>query len=182
MGAALVVPFVNYWWPSFPDNLSREAFQMLPQSDQWTFRVAHYTPWLFYWWMTQKWFPSLSFTNIEMFPSDDVEILKSLSEAPDTGQEKITQQGQYESLHRDIIAGFGKWEFGPTEISNPFPENDGTVHIWQGFKDRIIPYTLNRYISHKLPWIHYRELPDGGHLFIFKKNHCESIIRALILS
>lgn len=182
LGAALVVPFVNYWWPSFPDNLSREAFQMLPQSDQWTFRVAHYTPWLFYWWMTQKWFPSLSFTNIEMFPSDDVEILKSLSEAPDTGQEKITQQGQYESLHRDIIAGFGKWEFGPTEISNPFPENDGTVHIWQGFKDRIIPYTLNRYISHKLPWIHYRELPDGGHLFIFKKNQCESIIKALILS
>jgi len=183
---------------------------MLPQSDQWTFRVAHYTPWLFYWWMTQKWFPSLSFTNIEMFPSVDVEILKSLSESPDTGQvsilllivsllvylimmlfiyqvflniqEKITQQGEYESLHRDIIAGFGKWEFGLTEISNPFPENDGTVHIWQGFKDRIIPYTLNRYISHKLPWIHYHELPYGGHLFIFKKNHCESIIRALIHS
>jgi len=62
---------------------------MLPQSDQWTFRVAHYTPWLFYWWMTQKWFPSLSFTNIEMFPSDDVEILKSLSESPDTGQVAI---------------------------------------------------------------------------------------------
>lgn len=97
-------------------------------------------------------------------------------------QEKITQQGEYESLHRDIMAGFGKWEFGPTEIRNPFPENDGTVHIWQGFKDRIIPYTLNRYISHKLPWIHYHELPDGGHLFIFKKNHCESIIKALILS
>lgn len=37
--------------------------------------------------------------------------------------------------------------FGSTEIRNPFPENDGSVHIWQGFKDRIIPYTLNRYID-----------------------------------
>ncbi|MCI69298.1 hypothetical protein A2U01_0090559, partial [Trifolium medium] len=59
---------------------------MLPQSDQWTFRVARYTPWLFHWWMTQKWFPSLSFTNIEMLSSDDVEILKSLSETPNTGK------------------------------------------------------------------------------------------------
>ncbi|CAJ2660176.1 unnamed protein product [Trifolium pratense] len=181
-GAALVVPFVSYWWPSFPDNLSREAFQMLPQSDQWTFRVARYTPWLFHWWMTQKWFPSLSFTKIEMLSSDDVEILKSLSETPNTGKEKITQQGEYESLHRDIMAGFGKWEFGPTEIKNPFPDNDGSVHIWQGFEDRIIPYTVNRYISQKLPWIRYHEVPDGGHLFILKNKQCESIIRALIYS
>ncbi|GAU32520.1 hypothetical protein TSUD_103650 [Trifolium subterraneum] len=100
--------------------------------------------------------------------SDDVEILKSLSETPNTGQEKITQQGEYESLHRDIMAGFGKWEFGPTEIKNPFPNNDGSVHIWQGFEDKIIPYTVNRYISQKLPWIHYHEVPEGGHLFIFK--------------
>jgi pimeloyl-ACP methyl ester carboxylesterase len=96
-------------------------------------------------------------------------------------QEKITQQGEYESLHRDIMAGFGKWEFGPTELRNPFPYNNGSVHIWQGFKDTIIPYTLNRYISQQLPWIHYHEVPDGGHLFIFKKNQCESIIRALII-
>ncbi|PNX67527.1 esterase/lipase/thioesterase family protein, partial [Trifolium pratense] len=66
------------------------------------------------------------------------------------------------------MAGFGKWEFGPTEIKNPFPDNDGSVHIWQGFEDRIIPYTVNRYISQKLPWIRYHEVPDGGHLFILK--------------
>lgn len=97
-------------------------------------------------------------------------------------QERITQQGEYESLHRDIMSAFGKWEFGPTEIANPFPDNNGSVHIWQGFEDRIIPYTLNRYISHKLPWILYHELPHAGHLFLFKKNECESIIRALLLS
>jgi len=97
-------------------------------------------------------------------------------------QERIAQQGEYESLHRDIMSAFGEWEFGPTEIENPFPDNNGSVHIWQGFEDRIIPYTLNRYISQKLPWILYHELPHAGHLFLFKKNECESIIRALVLS
>lgn len=97
-------------------------------------------------------------------------------------QEKITQQGEHESLHRDIMAGFGKWEFGPTDIRNPFPDKEGSVHIWQGYEDRIVPHSLNRYISQKLPWIHYHELSDGGHFFIFKKKQCESIIRELLLS
>ncbi|XP_014497179.1 uncharacterized protein LOC106758725 isoform X1 [Vigna radiata var. radiata] len=179
-GAALVAPFISYWWPSFPDHLLREAFQMLTRSDKWTFRVAHHAPWLFHWWMTQKWFPSLTLTN--MLSPDDIEIVKTLSELPNTAQEKITQQGEYESLHRDIMSAFGRWEFGPTEIENPFPDDNGSVHIWQGFEDRIIPYTLNRYISQKLPWILYHELPHAGHLFLFKKNECESIIRALVLS
>jgi len=28
--------------------------------DQWALRVAHYTPWLTYWWNTQRWFPNFS--------------------------------------------------------------------------------------------------------------------------
>ncbi|KAE8733058.1 putative catalytic [Hibiscus syriacus] len=56
-GASLVVPFVNYWWPRLPANISNEAFGRLLAQDQWSFRVAHYPPWLFYWWMSQKWFP-----------------------------------------------------------------------------------------------------------------------------
>ncbi|OIW04031.1 hypothetical protein TanjilG_24142 [Lupinus angustifolius] len=181
-GAALVVPFVSYWWPSFPANISREALQMLPKPDQWTFRVAHYASWLFYWWMTQKWFPSLTFGNTETLSADDLEIIKSFPQGLNTAQEKITQQGEHESLHRDIVSGFGEWEFSPTDILNPFPNKEGSVHIWQGYEDRIIPYTLNRFISHKLPWIHYHELSDGGHMFIFKKKHLESIITELLLS
>lgn len=79
-----MAPFISYWWPSYPENLLREAFLMLPHSDQWTFRVAHYAPWLFYWWMTQKWFPSLTLTNL--LSPDDIEIVKSLSELQNTGQ------------------------------------------------------------------------------------------------
>lgn len=88
LGAALVVPFVNYWWPCYPANLSIESLARLPRSDQWVFRVAHYAPWLFYWWMTQKWFPSLSILsgNTAIFSPKDLEILKRLSEASSDGQ------------------------------------------------------------------------------------------------
>lgn len=53
-GASLVVPSVNYWWPSFPSTLADEGFKRRPVQDQWTLRVAHYAPWLLYWYMTQK--------------------------------------------------------------------------------------------------------------------------------
>ncbi|KAK6926585.1 Alpha/beta hydrolase fold-1 [Dillenia turbinata] len=102
----------------------------------------------------------------------------------DTGEvweaqlEKITQQGVYESLHRDLIVGYGKWEFDPIDLSDPIPE--GSVHLWQGLQDRIIPLILNRYIRDKLPWIRYHEVPDGGHFMIFNSSTCEAIFRALL--
>ena len=96
-------------------------------------------------------------------------------------QEKVRQQGVHESLHRDILAGYAKWEFDIMDISNPFPDNEGSVHLWQGYEDRIIPLQINRYIAEKLPWIHYHEVPDAGHLMLFKTELCEAILRALLL-
>ncbi|XP_015872325.1 uncharacterized protein LOC107409402 [Ziziphus jujuba] len=182
-GAALVAPFVNYWWSCFPVPLAREALGRLPKPDQWTFWVSHCTPWLVYWWMTQKWFPSLSITagSMAIFTDKDIEILKTLSETPTIGEEKIAQQGVHESLHRDLIVGYGKWEFDPLDIVNPFPENGGSVHIWQGYDDKIVPRKLNCYISEKLPWIHYHEVPNGGHFIFFDSNHCEAFLRALLV-
>ncbi|XP_050207479.1 uncharacterized protein LOC126656896 [Mercurialis annua] len=183
-GVSLVVPFVHYWWPRLPADVSREGLQRLQKSDRWTFQVARYAPWLFYWWMTQKWFPSLSIMagNAAVFCPKDMEIIQKRSETPSTGQEtKVRQQGDHESLYRDIIAGYSKWEFDPLDISNPFPNNEGSVHIWQGYEDRIIPYQINRYISDKLPWIHYHEVPDAGHLLIYKNDLCEDIIKSLLL-
>ncbi|KDP31552.1 hypothetical protein JCGZ_15207 [Jatropha curcas] len=182
-GAALVVPFVHYWWSCLPADIARDAFHRLQKSDQRTFSIAHHTPWLFYWWMTQKWFPSLSIMegNMAIFCPQDLEMIKKLSETPSVGQEKVRQQGEYESLHRDIIAGYAKWEFDPLNISNPFPNNDGAVHIWQGYEDRVIPYKINRYIVEKLPWIRYHEVPDTGHLLIFRTDLCEEIFRSLLL-
>lgn len=46
--------------------------------NQWTFRVAHHAPWLLYWWMTQKWFTSLSIMagDMRIFSPGDLEIIK----------------------------------------------------------------------------------------------------------
>ncbi|KAH0851631.1 hypothetical protein HID58_094610 [Brassica napus] len=55
-GAALVTPVVNYWWKSFPSDISNEAYNLQPKNDQWAVRVAHYAPWLTHWWNSQKWF------------------------------------------------------------------------------------------------------------------------------
>lgn len=76
-GAALLAPVTNYWWPNFPANLSKEAFnQQLPQ-DIWNLRVAHYLPWLTYSWNTQKFFPACSAAayNPGALSSQDLELM-----------------------------------------------------------------------------------------------------------
>ncbi|XP_020262316.1 uncharacterized protein LOC109838270 [Asparagus officinalis] len=82
-GAALVAPAFNYWWPNFPSNLSKDAFSQLLVQDQWAYRVAHYAPWLSYWWNTQKWFPSSTVLAqdppSDIFSTQDKEILAKLA-------------------------------------------------------------------------------------------------------
>lgn len=82
-------------------------------------------------------------------------------------QEYATQQGVYESLHRDMKVGFGDWDFDPMDLDNPFVKGEGSVHLWQGVEDALVPISLQRYIVKKLPWIQYHELPDAGHLLTY---------------
>lgn len=97
-------------------------------------------------------------------------------------QHKIRQQGEYESLHKDLIVHFGRWKFDPMEHKNPFPENQGRVYLWQGHNDKLVPFELQRYLANKLPWIHYTEVADGGHLMIHEPALCEAIFRQLLLA
>ncbi|RYR23960.1 uncharacterized protein LOC107626593 [Arachis ipaensis] len=53
-GATLMTPVINCWWSGFPYKLLKIAYSKKPWQDQWTVGVAHYLPWLTYWWMTQK--------------------------------------------------------------------------------------------------------------------------------
>ncbi|CAN1171400.1 hypothetical protein LINPERHAP2_LOCUS29542, partial [Linum perenne] len=181
-GVALVAPFVHYWWPCLPADLSKLGLQNLLPMDRRTFYVAHYAPWMFHWWMSQKWSPSLSMwaENLSMFSPDDMEIIAEMAKSPNPGQEKIRQQGIHESLHRDILAGYAKWEFDPMDLTNPFPNNEGSVHIWQGSEDRITLQEINRYLGETIPWIQYHEIEGAGHLFIGNKEHLESVLRALV--
>lgn len=95
-------------------------------------------------------------------------------------QALIRQQGEFESLHRDMMIGFGTWEFDPTDLKNPFSESEGSVHLWQGDDDYIVPVTPQRYIAHRLPWIQYHELSGAGHLFPYADGMADSIIQALV--
>lgn len=73
-GATLVVPLLNFWWSGIPQNLLTSAFEKLPIQNQWTLRVAHYFPWLLYWWMTQKWFSPFSLNPRETMTERDIEL------------------------------------------------------------------------------------------------------------
>lgn len=79
-GAALLAPVVNYWWTGVPANLSSEAYYQQFQQDQWAVRVSHYTPWLTYFWNTQKWFPSSSVMahSTDILSQQDKELLPKL--------------------------------------------------------------------------------------------------------
>ncbi|KAK3004212.1 hypothetical protein RJ639_018021 [Escallonia herrerae] len=180
-GAALVVPNTNFYWPQFPARLSNQCFKRLPLRDQWTIRVAHYTPWLFNWWMTQKLFPSLSLAGgADSFSRTDIQILKKLEEIIRVSKQGCILQGVYVSVYQDMMAANGKWEFDPMEITNPFPTNEGSVHMWQGGEDKIAAVPLNRYISEKLPWIRYHEIPDGGHFIFQDEETCEAIFKSVL--
>ncbi|KAF5733682.1 ABC transporter I family member 6 chloroplastic [Tripterygium wilfordii] len=124
-GATLMAPAVNYWWPGFPSNLSKEAFNGLLPQDQWALRVAHYTPCLTYWWNTQRWFPPFAITakNIGVLSRQDVEIVSTFPKE-NLHQAYVRQQGDFESIHRDLKIGWAKPEYDPLDLENPFPNNE----------------------------------------------------------
>lgn len=182
-GAILVAPVVNYWLPSFPYSLAKEAYyEQLPQ-DQWTVGVAHYIPWLTYWWNTQKWFPASSvIAQKPKLSPQDVKILTTMQARRERRpRENVTEQGIHESLIRDMMVGFGSWEFDPMDLVNPFVDDEGSIHLWQGNEDRLVPVTLQRYIAGRLPWIHYHEVPDGGHFFTYADGMREAFFKSLLL-
>ncbi|GAV66627.1 Abhydrolase_6 domain-containing protein [Cephalotus follicularis] len=182
-GATLVVPVINFWWPSFPPKLANEVFKKQLKRDQVKLSIAHHVPGLLYWWMTQKWFPYSSIMERHpiLLNKGDLAIIQQLPKEPNPDEHKIRQQGVYESLHRDIKVHFGTWEFDPMELKNPFPNNEASVYLWEGHLDKLVPFELQRYVAKKLPWIKYHEVPDGGHLMIHDKGYCEAIFRQLLL-
>ncbi|KAH1039770.1 hypothetical protein J1N35_041513 [Gossypium stocksii] len=182
-GATLLAPAVTYWWPNFPANVLNEAFNQKSRKDQWVIRVAHYAPWLVYWWNTQKLFPASSVlaNNSDVLSSQDKEIMSRIYSRKDSVSPPVTEQGEFESLHRDLIVTQGAWEFDPLDLGNPFANNEGFVHLWHGDEDKIVPITMNRYIAEQLPWIQYHEVSGGGHFFPLADGMSNAIIKALLV-
>lgn len=180
-GVSFVVPIVNYRWPSLPERLIMCDYRrILVQLSYW---FAKHAPWLLHWWVTQKWHPSNSVAERKpvFFNDQDLEALKKSAGFPMLTKDKLQDRDVFNTLRQDFLACFGNWEFEPTKLNNPFPENESSVHIWQGSEDKVVPVQLQRYVSRKLPWIKYHEVPDGGHLLVHYNGLCEAITRALLL-
>ncbi|CAN6695421.1 unnamed protein product [Malus baccata var. baccata] len=149
----------------------------------WGLLFAEFAPGLLRWWVTQKWLPSTSVMerNPVFFNNKDMDVLKVIPGFPMLTQEKLRQRVVFDTLHHDFKLAFTPWDFDPMDLSNPFPQNQRSVHIWQGYEDKVVPFELQRYVSSKLPWIQYHEVPDGGHLLVHYTGLCEAILRALLL-
>ncbi|KAL6511033.1 hypothetical protein OROGR_022157 [Orobanche gracilis] len=180
-GIALVVPYINYEWPSLPKDLTKDDYRK--GLSRWTVFAACYAPGLLHWCLTRKLFPSSTVLdrNSIFFSRKDLEVLKTTPGYQLLSQNKIRNRIVFDSLCRDFIVAFGKWDFDPMDLRDPYPKHESMVHIWQGREDKVVPVRLQRYVSKKLPWIRYHEVPDGGHLLVYDSEVCEAILRSLLL-
>ncbi|CAN0916769.1 hypothetical protein LINGRAHAP2_LOCUS29889 [Linum grandiflorum] len=180
-GAALIVPVVNYKWTSLPRSLIKDDYRR--RLVQLTYWFSYYAPGLLHWWVTQKWLPSSSVLerNRMFFNPHDIEVLKKIPGFPMLSKDKLAEREVFDTLRHDFMVGFGDWEFDPTELQNRSPSNESNVHIWQGYEDRVVPFQLNRFISGKLPWIQYHEVPEGGHLIVHYSGLGEAVLKSLLL-
>ncbi|KAH1225234.1 hypothetical protein GmHk_11G032185 [Glycine max] len=58
----------------------------------------------------------------------------------------------FDTLRGDSMVAFDNWEFDPLKLSNPFPQNRSSAHIWQGYEDKVVPSQIQRLVTQKLPW------------------------------
>lgn len=97
-------------------------------------------------------------------------------------QERLRQREVFDTLRADFMVCFGKWDFDPMQMRDPFPgSTESTVHMWQGHEDKVVPVELQRCISEELPWIRYHEIPGGGHLIVHYDGMCDAIVKALLI-
>lgn len=181
-GVAMLAPVTNYWWPGIPFVEAFKAFRLQPARDQVATSVAHYAPWLTYWWNTQRLFPKSSVVDfkIDFLNAFDKDIIRQMS--PEARfRNEATQQGVYESLFRDMNNMFGRWDFDPGDLENPFPNNEGSVHIWHGIEDYLVPLMLQKYVHRRIPWVHLHEIPEVGHFLPLVKGLPDQIVKALLL-
>lgn len=75
---------------------------------------------------------------------------------------------------------FGTWEFEPFDLENPFAGRTGSVHIWQGDDDYLVPVVLQREVAKALPWVQFHEVPGAGHGLLGIPGQADIMIRTLI--
>jgi hypothetical protein len=72
----MFAPVTNFWWKGYPPGVAEDAFSKQNIGDRLALSVAHYAPWLLYWYMTQRWFPTSSTVKAEHAQLDDIDRLR----------------------------------------------------------------------------------------------------------
>lgn len=186
-GVGMIGPAVNYWWKCIDKEAFRQAVGTQILRDRWFIWVARHFPRLIYFFITQPWIPKPTpvVLNFNVLNATDQAALKEFGRTMTPEKLAVlaqgTQQGEGESLCRDLMVMFGDWEFDPCDVENPFVDRPGQVHIWQGDEDYLVPKELQRVIHKKLPWINYHEVVGGGHLLAYHPGFTESALKTLLL-
>ncbi|XP_013747077.2 uncharacterized protein LOC106449964 [Brassica napus] len=178
-GVAFVAPVVNYGWPSLSKKLIKKDYRR--GLIKWCFRISKYAPGLLHWWISQKLFPSTTSvieSNQLYFNTSDIEVLKRITGFPMLTKDKLRERSVFDTLKDDFLAGFGQWDFDPSDVRM---SGENSVHIWHGKEDKVVPFQLHRCILKKLPWIKYHEIPHGGHLIVHYDGTCDAVLRALLV-
>ncbi|KAH9605797.1 hypothetical protein KSS87_008979 [Heliosperma pusillum] len=180
-GVALMASVVNYRWPSLPKSVIKDDFRK--GLVKLALCVLKSVPGLLYWWMTQKLFPpsNMMEKNPVFFSERDVELLKRTPGFELLSENKLEKRSVFDNLRQDFLVGFSKWDFDPLKLNNPFLKDEGSVHLFVGYEDKVVPIELQRYVMGQLPWIKSHEIPQGGHLIVYDSEVCESVLRALLL-
>ncbi|KAH7301805.1 hypothetical protein KP509_23G044100 [Ceratopteris richardii] len=177
-GVGMLGPVTNYWWSGIPTVEAWEAFRFQPIQDQVAVSVAHYAPWLAYLWNTQNVFPKSSVVagRFDFWSMADKKIIASFQPSNERSADEPTQQGIHESLIRDMVNMFGRWDFDPGDLIN----NGVPVHIWHGDEDSLVPLMLQKYVQRRLSWIHLHVVPGAGHLLHVMETLSDEMARTLL--
>ncbi|KAL5165574.1 Protein PLASTID MOVEMENT IMPAIRED 2 [Glycine soja] len=91
----------------------------------------------------------------EALTLEKLKILRENAMKDRISNNKLREQLVFDTLRGDWMVAFGIWEFDPLKLSNPFPDNRISAHIWQGYENK------------------YHEVPHGGHLIVHYSGLCD---------
>ncbi|XP_010535681.1 PREDICTED: uncharacterized protein LOC104810915 [Tarenaya hassleriana] len=182
-GVAMVAGVVNYRWKSLPESVKKEDYRR--ELIKWSVWISKHFPGILHWWVTRNLFGSTSLLekNPLYFNDHDIHVLSTTKGFPMLTKDGLRDRRVFETLRSDFITAFGDWEFDPADIPDPFPSGSesSSVHVWQGYEDKVVPFQLQRCLCRKLQWIKYHEVPKGGHLIVHYDGVCDAILRSLLL-
>eukprot|EP00897_Mesotaenium_endlicherianum_P004649 jgi/Mesen1/4211/ME000219S03343 len=185
-GVTMAAPAGSFWAQTQKGDEAEAAWKFLVNPDRYTILVAHHAPAVLHWWMSQRLVKRGSWSDYKTWNiksgKRDMELLAQVPKEPfEAVLAEALRQGPVESIYRDLKLTSGDWGFDISEIDlsgeGPF---EGTLHIWQGADDWIVPPPLQRYAKRVLPAIAYHELSEEGHLFLADPKYHRPILTELI--